>query len=311
MKTNKSIDVIAPVFNEEECLKEFIDRLILTFDSEFGYEFRLILVENGSTDASFKIISQQTKRDNRICCVKLSRNFGMDGGITAGLEFASADAVVLMASDLQDPPEFIPLLIRKWEEGFDNVFAIVSKRIGISLIRRFNSQIFYWIANRLAGNAIPKNVSDFRLLSRKAYETLRGLREANRVIRGLVGWMGFNNVGIPINRPPRFGGKSKAHTWRVIGLGVRAILAHSYAPLRIISLIGVVLSATSFLSLISILFVFQGVPFPGFGTIVSLIILLFGLLFLMLGIISEYLALIYEEVKKRPLFLVEDKINIA
>ena len=308
----KTIDIIAPVYNEEDCLREFISQLILIFDLETKYQFRLILVENGSTDASYALIREFLETDNRIACIKLTRNFGMDGGITAGLKYATADAVIFMASDMQDPPRAIPLLLRKWEEGFDNVFAIVSKRIGISVIRKMNSQIFYWLANRLTKNAIPRNVSDFRLLSRKAYETLRGLEEANRVIRGLVGWMGFKSVGIKIDRPPRFAGTSKAHTWPVIGLGVRAILSHSYAPLRLISALGVVLSALSLVSLITttILFVFHGVPFPGFGTIISVIILLFGILFLMLGIISEYLALVYEEVKKRPSFLVDEKINV-
>lgn len=308
----KTIDVIAPVYNEEECLREFASQMLLVFDSETNYRFRLILVENGSTDSSWNIINELSKRESRISCIKLTRNFGMDAGITAGLEFAAADAVVLMASDLQDPPSAIPLFLRKWEEGFDNVFAIVSKRVGISFIRKMNSQIFYWLANKMAGDAIPRNVSDFRLLSKKAYETLRGLREANRVVRGLVGWMGFKSVGVRVNRPPRYGGTSKAHTWKVIGLGVRAILAHSYAPLRMISIAGLALSIMSLISLIttSILFIFRGVPFPGFGTIISVIILLFGILFLMLGIISEYLALVYEEVKRRPPFLVDEKINI-
>lgn len=308
----KTIDVIAPVYNEEDCLREFASQMLLVFNSETEYKFRLILVENGSTDSSWDIINELSKHDDRISCIKLTRNFGMDAGITAGLEFATADAVILMASDLQDPPAAIPLFLRKWEEGFDNVFAIVNKRVGISVIRKMNSQIFYWLANKMAGNAIPRNVSDFRLLSKKAYETLRGLREANRVIRGLVGWMGFKSVGVRVDRPPRYGGTSKAHTWKVIGLGVRAILAHSYAPLRMISITGLTLSIMSLISLIttSILFIFRGVPFPGFGTIISVIILLFGILFLMLGIISEYLALVYEEVKRRPPFLVDEKINI-
>lgn len=308
----KTVDVIAPVYNEEDCLREFVSQLLRVFDSEPNYEFRVLLIENGSTDSSWELINELSKLDKRVSSIKLTRNFGMDGGITAGLEFATADAVVLMASDLQDPPAAVPLFLRKWEEGVDNVFAIVNKRVGISIIRKMNSQIFYWMANKMAGNAIPRNVSDFRLLSRKAYETLRGLREANRVIRGLVGWMGFKSVGLRIDRPPRFGGTSKAHTWKVIGLGVRAILAHSYAPLRMISFIGLALSAISLISLVTttILFVFRGVPFPGFGTIISVIILLFGILFLMLGIISEYLALVYEEVKHRPSFLVDEKINL-
>ena len=312
MPNMKSVDIIAPVYNEEDCLEELVRQIQKVINIELNYDFRLILVENGSRDSSWEIIQRLALENTWLTCVKLSRNFGMDGGLTAGLEYARADAVILMASDLQDPPETIHLFLRKWEEGFENIYAQISKRDGIPLIRRMNSQIFYWLANRLAGEAIPKNVSDYRLLSRKAYETLRELKESNRVIRGLVGWMGFRSVGIAIIRPPRFGGESKAHTWRVIGLGVRAILAHTYAPLRLIALLGVFLSIGSVLSLIftTILFIFVGVPFPGFGTLVTVIVLLFGILFLMLGIVAEYLALIYEEVKRRPPYLVDEKLNL-
>ena len=308
----KSLDIIAPVFNEEECLKELVERLQIVIDREPNYKFRLILVENGSTDSSWAIIQDLAKIYSWVSCTKLSRNFGMDAGLTAGLEFATADAVVLMASDLQDPPETIHEFLRKWEEGFENVYAIINKRLGVPVLRRINSQIFYWIAGRLAGNAIPRNVSDYRLLSRKAYETLRSLRESNRVIRGLVGWMGFKNIGISIVRPPRFGGVSNANTFRVVGIAVRAILAHTYAPLRLISLLGIFLSIGSLVSLVftTILFLFVGVPFPGFGTLITVIVLLFGILFLMLGIIAEYLALIYEEVKRRPAFVIDEKVNL-
>ncbi len=308
----KSLDIISPVYNEEECLKELIERLQIVIDREPNYIFRLILVENGSTDSSWAIIQDLAKRYKWVSCTKLSRNFGMDAGLTAGLEFATADAVVLMASDLQDPPETIHEFLKKWEEGFENVYAIINKRVGVPLLRRINSQIFYWIAGRLAGNAIPRNVSDYRLLSRKAYETLRGLRESNRVIRGLVGWMGFKSIGISIVRPQRFGGVSNANTFRVLGIAVRAILAHTYAPLRLISLLGIFLSIGSLISLVftTILFIFVGVPFPGFGTLITVIVLLFGILFLMLGIIAEYLALIYEEVKRRPAFVIDEKVNL-
>ena len=308
----KTVDIIAPVFNEEDCLHELIVQLQKVILAEPEYSFRLILIENGSSDASWQIIQELSREHSWISSVKLARNFGMDGGLTAGLEYAKADSVILMASDLQDPPEVIHEFLRKLESGFENIYALINKRDGIPLLRRMNSQLFYWIANRLTGEAIPRNVSDYRLLTRKAYETLRGLRESNRVIRGLVGWMGFKSTGVPIVRPPRFGGESKAHTWRVIGLGVRAILAHTYAPLRLISVLGVLLSIGSIVSLVftTILFIFVGVPFPGFGTLVTVMVLLFGILFLMLGIMAEYLALIYEEVKKRPAFIVDEKLNL-
>ena len=308
----KSIDVISPVYNEAENLSELATQLRKVFDSEKNYKWRLILVENGSTDDSWRIIQELAKTDARIVSIRLSRNFRMDGGLTAGLDYAHADAVIFMASDLQDNPSEIPLFLRKWEEGFDNVYAYINKREGTSILRKINSQLFYWLANLITGNKIPKNVSDFRLLSRTAYQSLREMREANRFMRGLVGWMGFNSVGISIPRPPRFAGKSKAHTSIVLGMAIRAILAHSYIPLRMISLLGVALSLGSIVTLIgtTLLFLFKGVPFPGFGTLLSVVLLLFGIVFLFLGIISEYLALIYEEVKRRPNFIVKESIGI-
>jgi glycosyltransferase involved in cell wall biosynthesis len=305
----KSIAVVAPVYNEQDCIVKFISEVTKMFDSMPHYSWRLILVENGSTDRSWELINEEREIRKDIDVVRLSRNFGMDGGLTAGLGEVTEDAVVIMVSDLQDPPSAIPLFVEKWEEGFDNVYAIVTERRGVPLLRRINSQIFYWLANKLTGNLIPKNVSDYRLLSKRCYTQLVKMQEANRVIRGLIAWLGFESVGIAVPREPRFAGKSKAYSWKVIGLGVRAILANSYIPLRIISLIGFLISAGSFLTLVitTTLFLVKGVPFPGFGSLLNIMILLFGLLFMMLGMISEYVGMIYEEVKKRPNFVIQEK----
>ena len=307
----KQIEIIAPVFNEQECLNEFILQCLSVFDSMPNYKRILTLIENGSTDNSFEIAKAAAKNNSRIKIIKLSRNFGMDGGLTAGISASDADAIVLMASDLQDPPSAIPLFVEKWEQGADNVFGIVTKRKGVPFVRKMNSQIFYFLANKLTGNLIPRNVSDFRLLSKRMYRALDSMKESNRVVRGMIAWLGFNSIGIEIERAPRFGGESKAHSWRVIGIGVRAILANSYLPLRLISLLGVFVSAGSIISLAftTVLFLFFGVPFPGFGTIVSLILLMFGILFLILGILSEYIGMIYEEVKMRPNYVIEEIIG--
>ena len=293
----RSIEIISPVFNEEDCLPEFIDQCLEVFKAMPEYDWKLTLVENGSTDDSWKIMQEKIAIHQSIQILKLSRNFGMDGGLTAGISQSDADAIILMASDLQDPPSAIPEFVTLWEAGFDNVFGIVSKRSGVSFIRRMNSQIFYFIANRLTGNLIPRNVSDFRLLSKRTYKALDSMKESNRVVRGMIAWLGFRSTGIRIDRAERFAGVSKAHSWRVIGIGVRAILANSYLPLRLISALGFLVSASSILSLLvtTYYFLFYGVPFPGFGTIVSLILLLFGILFLILGIISEYIGMIYED----------------
>jgi polyisoprenyl-phosphate glycosyltransferase len=304
----KSIEIISPVFNEQECLSEFMDQCLAIFALLPEYQWTLTLVENGSTDMSWEIMNEKALNNPQIKMIKLSRNFGMDGGLTAGVSQSKADAVILMASDLQDPPSAIPSFVALWEKGYDNVYGVVTKRGGVPLIRRMNSQIFYFVANRLTGNLIPRNVSDFRLLSKRMYTALDSMKEANRVVRGMIAWLGFKSVGIDVERAPRFGGESKAHSWRVIGIGVRAILANSYLPLRLISFLGFFVSMGSILSLIftSVLFLFYGVPFPGFGTIVSLILLLFGILFLILGILSEYIGMIYEEVKMRPNFVIEE-----
>ena len=306
--TVKSIEIISPVFNEQECLPEFINQCLAIFSEIPQYEWGLTLVENGSTDNSWNIMQEKALHNPKIKLIKLSRNFGMDGGLTAGISQSRADAIILMASDLQDPPSAIPGFVEMWEKGYDNVYGIVTKRGGVPLIRRMNSQIFYFVANRLTGNLIPRNVSDFRLLSKRMYSALYSMKEANRVVRGMIAWLGFKSVGIDVERAPRYGGQSKAHSWRVIGIGVRAILANSYLPLRLISFLGFFVSLGSILSLVftTILFLFYGVPFPGFGTIISLILLLFGILFLILGILSEYIGMIYEEVKMRPNFVIEE-----
>lgn len=304
----KSIEVISPVYNEEDCLPEFIDQCLAVFQQLPDFDWKLTLVENGSTDSSWEIMQEKIAQHPNIQIIKLSRNFGMDGGLTAGISQSDADAVILMASDLQDPPSSIPAFVSLWQEGYDNVYGIVTKRAGTPLIRRINSQLFYFIANRLTGNLIPRNVSDFRLLSKRMYQALDSMKESNRVVRGMIAWLGFKSKGIKIDRAQRFAGTSKAHSWRVIGIGVRAILANSYFPLRLISAMGFLVSAGSLISLLvtTFLFLFYGVPFPGFGTIVSLILLLFGILFLILGILSEYIGMIYEEVKRRPNFVIEE-----
>jgi dolichol-phosphate mannosyltransferase len=238
--------------------------------------------------------------------LKLARNFRMDGGLTAGLSQATGDAAVLMTADLQDPPELITTFIRKWEEGYANIYMTVSERRGTGPLRRFNSVAFYWLAGKLTGGRIPKNASDFRLVDRKVYQTINTMQERNRFVRGLFAWVGFKSIGVEHERPPRFGGESKAHSLKVLDLASKGILAHSYLPLRLITITGLVIFAASLVGLViaAIQFVVDGVPFPGYGTIISLMLLMFGLVFLFLGVMSEYISLIYEEVKQRPNYVV-------
>ncbi len=311
-ESRKLISVVIPAYNEEVNIDELSLRLAAVFDAEPTYDFEAIIVENGSLDQTFERSLAARERDPRFKVLQLSRNFRMDGGLTAGLASASGDAAVLMAADLQDPPELIHQFLRKWEEGYEIVYQIVTDRQGTGPIRRMNSQLFYWLAGRLTDGRIPRNVSDFRLVDRRVYEAVNVMEERNRFVRGLFAWVGFSSVGIEHARAPRTGGVSGAHTLGVIDLAFKGIFAHSYKPLRLISLFGLMLSGLSFLAIIvfAIRFLVDGVPFAGFGTIVCLFLLMFGFLFTMLGIVSEYVGLIYEEVKQRPNFVVRRRVGL-
>lgn len=306
--TKKLISLIIPAYNEEDCVNELFSRLVKVFAAEDKYDFEVVIVENGSIDTTWLKLQEIAAKDSRFKILKLSRNFRMDGGLTAGLDFIKGDACVLMTADLQDPPELISEFLRYWEQGYENIYGVITKREGTGPIRTMNSKLFYWLAGKLTDGRIPRNASDFRLVDRKVYVAVKGMTERNRFVRGLFAWAGFNSIGVPMERPPRFGGVSNAHTLKVLDLAFKGIFAHSYKPLRLITVFGFVLSALSFISILPLFFLwfFVGVPFAGFGTLVGLFLLVFGIVSLMLGILSEYVGLIYEEVKSRPNYVVSE-----
>jgi dolichol-phosphate mannosyltransferase len=306
--SKKLISLIIPAYNEEDCVDELFNRLDAVFATEPQYDFEVVIVENGSIDSTWVKLQAIAEKDSRFKILKLSRNFRMDGGLTAGLDYIKGDACVLMTADLQDPPELIPQFLRYWEQGYENIFGVITKREGTGPIRTMNSKLFYWLAGKLTDGRIPRNASDFRLVDRKVYEAVKGMTERNRFVRGLFAWAGFNSIGVPMERPPRFGGVSNAHTLKVLDLAFKGIFAHSYKPLRLITVFGFILSGISFISIIPLFFlwIFVGVPFAGFGTLVGLFLLVFGIVSLMLGILSEYVGLIYEEVKARPNYVVSE-----
>lgn len=310
--SKKSISIIIPAFNEEDCVDELARRLQSLFSMEISYDFEVIIIENGSTDGTWEKLTNISNNDKRFKIIQLSRNFRMDGGLTAGLDYVKGDACVLMTADLQDPPELISDFLRHWEAGWENIYGIVTKREGTGPIRTLNSKLFYWVAGKLTDSRIPKNASDFRLVDRRVYESVRNMTERNRFVRGLFAWVGFKSIGVPMVRPPRFGGVSNAHTFKVIDLAFKGIFANSYKPLRFITLFGISLSVISILSILplSFLWIFSGVPFAGFGTIVALFLLALGILSFMLGVLSEYVGLIYEEVKGRPNFIVSRTLRL-
>jgi dolichol-phosphate mannosyltransferase len=302
----KSVAIVVPAYNEEDCIEELARRLKLLFSSEAQYEFTCFLVENGSQDRTWHLIRCLCEADERFVGIQLARNFGAEGGMTAGLERVTQDAVIFMSADLQDPPESVHGFLRLWEQGFENVYGVITQRGGTGPIRKFNSEVFYWLVAKIADNAIPRNASDFRLLDRSVYEAVRQMRERGRFLRGMTAWVGFSSIGVSVERPQRFGGQSKATTQEVLKVATRGVFSNSVKPLRTITIAGFLLSVIALTSIIVLaaLWLARGVPFAGFGSLVSLLLLAFGVLALMLGIVSEYVGLIYEEVKQRPNFII-------
>ena len=311
-ENRKLVSIVIPLYNEEENVDELARRLQGVFAENSGYDFEVIAVENGCEDSTFEKLSAVREQDPRFKILQLARNFRMDGGLTAGLRYATGDAAVLMTADLQDPPELITQFIEKWEEGYDSVAMVVTKREGTGAMRKFNSQLFYWLINALTNGTFPRNVSDFRLVDRRVYDVVNSMSERNRFMRGMFFWAGFKSTGIEHPRPPRFAGESKADTLKVVELALKGILSFSTVPLRLITWVGVTVSLFSFALLIFevVRFVLYGVPFAGFGSIMSIMLLMFGFLFTMLGVVAEYIGLIYDEVKQRPNFVVRDKIGL-
>lgn len=307
----KLISIITSAYNEEGCVEQLAVSIKKVFEELFNYDFEVIFVENGSTDSTYEKMLKVHNEDRRFKIVRLSRNFRMDGGITAGLQYAKGDAVILMTANLQDKPSLIPELIRKWEEGYESVYAIVKSRPGKNVFRKFLSKFFYIIINYMTDGVIPKDVSDYRLIDKKIVKVINQIHERNRFMRGLFAWIGFKSVGIEFERDKRFAGKSHAHFWKVVELAIKGIFAFSYKPIYFIAGTGFVVGFISFVYLVYtiIKIIFFGVPFAGYGTIISIILFLFGFNFIILGILALYIAQVYEETKQRPNFIVKELIG--
>jgi len=308
----KTVDVIVPVYNEEEVLPELISRLKAAADKAKGYDFSFILVENGSGDRSYDILTAARREDKRIKVIRLSRNFGCDGAITAGLRYSKGNAAIIMNADLQDPPEMIPDFLKKYDDGYQIVYGVIKKRHGESFIRKSLSSLFYIIINFLTKGLFPRNVSDFRLISDKVRNTVNSMNETNRYMRGIVAWTGYRHIGIEFERPARFAGRSKSGFMDIFKVAANGIFSFSYLPLRLTTILGIVISAGSFALLIVFLgmYLFYGRVVAGHTSTITIMLFLFGVLFFILGIIGEYLGRIYEEVKARPHFIVSEEIGL-
>jgi dolichol-phosphate mannosyltransferase len=309
----KLISIIIPAYNEEAVLEELKKRLQNIMNTCSNYDFEVIIVENGSVDSTFERLIAIHHGDPRFKIVQLSRNFGCDGGITAGLEYAKGEAAVIMNADLQDPPELIPQFIQKWESGYEIVYGIIQKREGVNAIRRVLSRAAYMIIFKLSNQMIPENASDFRLIDRKVYIIINSLKEKNKFLRGLVVWTGFKQTGIPFERQPRYAGESKADFRTVWNVAMNGIFSFSYFPLKIATFLGFLLFTLTFImALIEIyLYLMFGREVPGFTTLILVILLCFGMFFLMFGIMGTYIERIYDEVKQRPNYIVNNAIGFS
>lgn len=312
MKTKKLISIVIPIYNEEKVIPELLRRLTYFINKNLSYDFEIILVEHGSVDQSFNLLQKYAKKDKKIKVLQLSKNFGCDGGIAAGMRFAKGDACVIMMADLQEPIGLISDFIKKWEQGYEIVYGIVKKRTA-GFFRNINSLLFYKIINSLTNNMFPENASDFRLIDKKVYETINNMGEQNKYLRGLIMWTGFKHVGIPFDRSKRFAGESKAGFKTALKVALNGIFSFSYLPLRFVTFLGIGITVISFLMIVFYLYLYfiHGRETPGAATMILLTLSLFGILFFILGIISEYLARIYDEVKARPPFIVKNKINLS
>jgi glycosyltransferase involved in cell wall biosynthesis len=310
----KSLEIVTSALDEEECLPELLYQISEVMRSHPDYDWKIIICDNGSSDSTWEVIKELSLNSSRVLGVRMSRTFPLDAAFTMGIDLAESDAVIIMASDLQDPPEVIHEFLRKYEEGYEQVVAKVISREHVPFIRRTLSNLFYIIANKATNNLIPRGVSDFRLLSRPAYLATQRMRERNRFLRGLIAWTGFRTAVVEIDRPVRFAGDSKfvkIPLFRVIKWSISAILSHTSAPLSSLAVIGFLLSGVSILAttVASLFWIFSGVPFAGFGTLLGIILLGFSLTMLAIGIIAHYVGLIYEEVKARPIYLVAERTD--
>jgi len=304
------ISIVIPAYNEEAVIDELTRRLKEFISGHEKYDFEIIIVENGSDDKTFEKLQQAHGSDPRFKILQLSRNFGPDGAITAGLRHASGDASVIMNADLQDPPEVITEFIKKWEQGYEIVYGIVRKRTE-NPFRKFLYFIFYRLISKLTGGLLPKDASDFRLIDKKVYEAVNILNERNRYIRGMIIWTGFRQTGVIFDRAQRFAGKPKSRLLLSLKIALNGIFAFSFFPLRLATCLGFVMSLGSFILILVFVvqFIFWGRDVPGLYTTWTLISFLFGMLFLMLGIVGEYIARIYDEVKQRPNYIIKDGIG--
>ena len=304
----KTITILVPCYNEENSLDFLYERLQSTVAQLKGYDFRILLINDGSRDHTLLKMKELHLKDPAVSYVSLSRNFGKEIAMLAGLDFAEGDAVILMDADLQDPPELIPQMIREWEKGYDDVYARRRSRAGETWLKKASAHCYYRILRKFADIDIPADVGDFRLLDRQAVNALCSLREKQRYTKGLFSWIGYNKKELAFDREPRSTGHSKMNFLKLFGLAVDGITSFSVAPLRLASILGLFISTGAFIYLVFVIVktLIFGDPVAGYPSMISIILFMGGIQLIVLGIIGEYVGRIFYEAKARPDYLVSE-----
>jgi glycosyltransferase involved in cell wall biosynthesis len=308
-RTLSLLSVVAPVYNEEALIDQFYSRVCSALD---GLDFELVLVDDGSKDGTPAALERMSANDPRVRVVYLSRNFGHQTALTAGLDHARGDAVVMLDADLQDPPELIPKMLDNWRAGCDVVYAVREQRDGESRFKLATARWFYSLFDRLTQVELQHNSGDFRLLDRRALDALLSMRERNRFLRGMTVWVGYTQAAVPYRRDPRFAGETKYTFMKMLRFSLDAISSFSDRPLQMATLLGFLISTLAFVAIpVVIVLRITHSYLPGFGAITITVLLLGGIQLITIGIIGEYVGRIYDEVKGRPLYLVRARRNFT
>jgi polyisoprenyl-phosphate glycosyltransferase len=302
------LSVVAPVLNEEETLLEFHRRVVAALGD---LPFELILVDDGSSDATPTLLAELANDDDRVRVIRLSRNFGHQAALTAGLDHAQGNAIVMLDSDLQDPPELIREMLEHWRRGSDVVYAVRRGRPGETRAKLTTSRWFYRLFAKLAQIDLEQNAGDYRLLDRRALSALNSMRERNRFLRGMTVWVGYTQTAVPYDRDPRYAGDTKYSPRRMVRFSLDAIFSFSHVPLQAATVLGFIFSAVAFLGIpVAIGFRIAGAFVPGITTLLLVLLLLGGIQLITVGLIGEYLGRVYDEVKGRPLYLMRERLNM-
>lgn len=302
------ITILIPTYNEEEVLNRLYLRITEVINQIDSYEFEILFINDGSMDKSLSIMKDLRAKDERVSYVNLSRNFGKEISMIAGLDYAKGDAVIIMDADLQDPPELVPEMIKYWELGYDDVYAKRRSRSGESWLKKGTSSFFYKILQKFTKIDIQENTGDFRLLDRRCIEALKQLRETQRYTKGMFSWIGYNKKELLFDRDPRAAGETKWNYRNLINLAIEGITSFTIAPLRISSLFGFIISIFSFIYMIWIITktLLYGKDVAGYPSLMTVMLFLGGIQLISLGIIGEYLGRIFNETKNRPLYFVDE-----